>query len=188
MVSWNDQGVGGVRRFLERVWQWAVGLAEQRQATKDSQKTEKLANRLIKKVSEDIENFRFNTAIAAFMEFHNEVRSEPVSIQTAQNFLKLLYPFAPHLAEELHQRLGGKKNLQQEVWPDFDESKIADAEAEVVVQINGKVRGKVAVGANAEEAEVKAKALELAAVKQLMAQESIKRVIYVKGRLINLVV
>lgn len=188
MVSWNDQGVVGVRRFLDRVWQWVENFLENKPTAKDSPKTEKLINRLIKKVTEDIEHFRFNTAISAFMEFHNEIRSEAVTLQTIKNFLKLLYPFVPHLAEELHWKLGGKKVLQGEIWPEFDETKIADAETEVVVQVNGKVRGKVVVDINAGEVEVKAKAIELPTVKQLLAQDSIKRIIYVKGRLINLVV
>ncbi|MCL5009059.1 MAG: class I tRNA ligase family protein [Patescibacteria group bacterium] len=139
-------------------------------------------------MGEDIEAFRFNTAISAFMEFHNEIKAEPVSLGAAHSFLKLLYPFAPHLSEELYQKLGGKKVLQQEAWPEFNAALLVDSEVELVVQVNGKVRGKLIVDAGEEEAAVKAKALELPAVKQALVQDSVKRVIYIKGRLINLVV
>ncbi len=188
MVSWNDQGVVGVRRFLDRVWQWAEELSENTKPQNTSPKAEKLLHRLVKKVGEDIEAFRFNTAISAFMEFHNEIKAEPISLGAAQSFLKLLYPFAPHLSEELYQRLGGKKMLQQEAWPEFNAALLVDNETELVVQVNGKVRGKLIVGAGEEESAVKSKALELPAVKQALVQDSVKRVIYIKGRLINLVI
>ncbi|MCL5775029.1 MAG: class I tRNA ligase family protein [Patescibacteria group bacterium] len=188
MVSWNDQGVVGVRRFLDRVWQWAEEIAAAPKAKADSPKAEKLLHRLVKKVGEDIENFRFNTAISAFMEFHNEIKSEVVTPVLARTFLKLLYPFAPHISEELNQRLGGKKIVQSEAWPKYDKTKIAETEAEIVVQVNGKVRGKVLMSVNADEAEAKQKALDLPAVKQVATEPALKRVIYIKGRLINLVV
>ena len=188
MVSWNDQGVVGVRRFLDRVWQWAEEIAFASKPKAVSPKAEKLINRLIKKVGEDIENFRFNTAISAFMEFHNEIKGEAVTPAFARTFLKLLYPFAPHISEVLNQSLGGKKILQTEAWPEYDRAKIAETEAEIVVQVNGKVRGKIVMPVGASEAEAKQKALELSAVKQVAAETSLKRVIYIKGRLINLVV
>lgn len=188
MVSWNDQGVVGVRRFLDRLWQWAHEIAVDKKAINNSGKAEKLLHKLIKKVTEDIEAFRFNTAISAFMEFHNEIRGEKVNAVFARTFLKLLYPFASHITEELNQVLGGKKSLQAEIWPEYDKLKIIETEVEIVVQVNGKVRGKVVLAVDAEEGQAKQKALELQAVKQVIADSSIKRVIYVKGRLINFVV
>lgn len=187
-VSWNDQGVVGVKRFLDRVWGWINSVKGQGLRTKESDKAEKHLHRLIKKITEDIENFRFNTAISAFMEFHNQVKDEQVSKEFVQTFLKLLYPFAPHIAEELNFILGNKESLQKQEWPKYDESKTIDSEAEIIVQVNGKVKGKIIVSVNAQEAEVKEKALEIPAVKQALAQDSIKRTVYVKGRLVNLVI
>jgi len=188
MVSWNDQGVVGVRRFLDRVWQWTHEIAADKKTRSNSAKAEKLLHKLIKKVTEDIEGFRFNTAISAFMEFHNEIKGESVNTAFVRVFLKLLYPFASHITEELNSVLGGKKSLQAEAWPEYDKSKIIETETEIVVQVNGKVRGKVVLAVNADETQAKQKALELQAVKQVIGDSSIKRAIYVKGRLINFVV
>jgi len=189
-VSWNDQGVLGVRRFLERVWNWVNDILKDSkiERSKDSEKAERALHRLIKKVTEDIENFRYNTAVSSFMEFHNEVRQEPVSLKTIKTFLILLYPFVPHIAEELNLLLGGKKSMQSEKWPEYDPEKITEKDVDVVVQVNGKVRGRVTVPAGSKEDRVKAAAMELEGVKKAAAFDSIKRVIYVPDKLINLVI
>src|SRR5690606_38928494 len=115
--------------------------------------------KLIKAVTEDIENFRFNTAVSSFMKFINEVKDELISRDTFVEFLKVLYPFAPHISEELFAELGGKKSLQIQAWPKYNPKKVAAATVEVVVQVNGKVRDKLAVDANTSEEELKAQAL-----------------------------
>jgi leucyl-tRNA synthetase len=145
-------------------------------------------NKLIKKITEDLENFRYNTAVSAFMEFHNEIRQEPASLKSIKTFLILLYPFAPHIAEELNQVLGGKKSLQLADWPEFDPAKIIDQNVDIVVQVNGKVRGKIIVPTGSKEEQVKAEALKLEPVQKALAGTSIKRAIYVPNRLINLVI
>src|SRR4029077_497018 len=135
-----DQGVVGVKRFLDRIWVWVNGFvgaglarpirgrAAKASPYKDSEKTLRALNKLIKKITEDIEQFHFNTCISAFMEFHNEVKDEAISASSIKTFLKLLYPFAPHLSEELSSimapRLGsesssGKQSVQQEPWPTY---------------------------------------------------------------------
>jgi leucyl-tRNA synthetase len=116
------------------------------------------------------------------------VRHEPVSREKVKKFLILLYPFAPHVCEELSQILGGKKSLQLESWPTFDPAKVVEQNAEVVVQINGKVRGKVTVPFNSKEDQVKAEAVKLEPVQKALTGSSIKRAIYVPNRLINLVI
>jgi leucyl-tRNA synthetase len=188
-VSWNDQGVLGVRRFLDRVWSWA---AEAKKAKnnkqKDSERAERALHRLIKKVTEDIEAFRYNTAVSSFMEFHNEIKQEPVSKESIKKFLVLLYPFAPHICEELNQILGGKRSLQLESWPAFDPEKIQEQKAEIVVQVNGKVRGRITVAFGSKEEQVKAQAVKLEPVQKALAGSSAKRVIFVPNRLINLVI
>jgi leucyl-tRNA synthetase len=188
-VSWSDQGILGVRRFLDRVWAWAnEALKEKQKAQNESPKAEKALHRLIKKISEDTENFRFNTAISAFMEFHNEVRLEKAGVAYVRTFLKVLYPFAPHMSEELNSLLGGKKSLQAEQWPEYDDSKLAEETAEVVVQVNGKVRGRLTVERGSREDAVKQEALKIEGVKKAAELDSIKRVIFVPDRLINLVI
>lgn len=189
MIAWNDQGILGVRRFLDRVWSSAIKLKTENEKRKtDTERVQKLLNRLIKKITEDVENFSFNTSISSFMEFHNQVKDEPISAAAMKTFLTLLYPFAPHVAEELNTLLGGKKSLQLESWPKFDASKIVDTEVQVVVQVNGKVRGKLTVPAGSTESSVKEKALELESVQQALNSVTIKRVVYVPDRLINIVI
>ncbi len=184
MVSWSDQGIVGVYRFLDRVWNWG----NSQNGGKDSEKTQRAINKLIKKVTEDIENFRFNTSVSAFMEFYNAVKEEPISKESFKKFLAVLYPFAPHLTEELHQMLGGKKSLQLEKWPKFDESKLAESTVEIIIQVNGKVRGKITVMADSKEDAVKTEALKNEGVTRALAGNEIKRLVFVPNKLINLVV
>jgi leucyl-tRNA synthetase len=204
-VSWNDQGVLGVRRFLDRVWNWVhdkttsprpsphEGRVPKAGEVADSDVVQRALNKLIKKITEDIENFHFNTCISSFMEFHNDIKDEPVSRQSIKTFLTLLYPFAPHFCEELNQLISQSadkpiSSLQQAKWPNFDLSKIVDRTVEIVVQINGRVKAKLTVpNASGEEA-VKAQALEIEAVKQALGNSGIKRVVFVPNRLINLVI
>jgi leucyl-tRNA synthetase family protein len=213
MVAFNDKGVVGVKRFLDRVWDWVLdNIEHQKSNLKSSEKAEQELNKLIKKITEDIENFRFNTCISAFMEFYNQVREEQVSLVAVKTFLVLLYPFAPHIAEELNQlvsssanqrilrRQGYKgqvrksanqkiiKSLQLAKWPEFDSSKIVQKEVEIVIQINGKVKGKLQVAFDAVEEVVKTEVLKLPIVKQALTNDTIKRVVFVKNRLINLVI
>ncbi len=207
MVSWNNKGVVGVRRFLDRVWGWVNEIAEaphQKSAgrkvgrsevgeseVKDTEKVERSLNRLIKKITEDIEAFRFNTCISAFMEFHNEVKDEFITLESVKKFLVLLYPFAPHISEELYQRIGKSKSqttLQTASWPSFDPVMIIDKTVEIVLQINGRVKGKITAPSGSEETAVKELVMQLPAVKQALVGESVKRVIFVKDRLINLVI
>jgi leucyl-tRNA synthetase len=206
---WQTQGIVGVKRFLDRVWNWiserSVPIHGQlKEADKsasarlpsrdgsarytDSEKVTRALNKLIKKISEDIENFHFNTSVSAFMEFHNEVKDAPASVESVKIFLKLLYPFAPHITEELHQLIGGKKSLQLETWPTFDPKKIIDDTVEIVVQVNGKVKGKVTVPSGSDENTVKELGMNLTAVKILLEGHMVKRTIFVKDRLINLVI
>jgi len=186
---WQTQGIVGVRRFLDRVFEWAdrkIGKSENRNSA-ISDKVNRALHRLIKKITEDIENFRFNTCISAFMEFHNEVKDEQVDTEFVKTFLILLYPFAPHLCEELNQlvrKSASQKSLQFEPWPTYDPAMVLDQIVEIVVQVNGKFKGRVSTPAGSNEETVKNLAMNLPAV----SQASIKRVIFVKDRLINLVI
>lgn len=185
---WDTKGIIGVRRFLERVWWWGNAIAKQKKTVKDSQAAEKSLHKLIKKVSEDIENFRFNTAISSFMQFFNESKDEQLSAKSFIEFLKLLYPFAPHISEELFYLLGGKKSLQLQSWPKFDPKKVIESTTEVIIQINGKVKDKITVAVDAGEKVIEEKALASEKVKTALNGAKPKRVIVVKNKLVNIVV
>ncbi|MCX6797526.1 MAG: class I tRNA ligase family protein [Candidatus Doudnabacteria bacterium] len=191
-VSWNDHGVVGVKRFLDRVWEWAnrfkIPDLRFKNGKQTSEKAEKLLHKLIKKITEDIENFRFNTTISTFMEFYNQVKDEAVSQDYIKTFLALLYPFAPHFCEELNNALGGKESLQKEQWPVFDPNKVIENTVEMVVQINGKVKGKISIARDSDDDMVKEVVIKLDVVSKALVGDSIKRVIVVKNKLVNLVI
>jgi leucyl-tRNA synthetase len=186
----------GVKRFLDRVWGWVCSLpihgptikADKSASYTDSDKTSRALNKLIKKVTEDIEGFHFNTSVSAFMGFLNDVKDEQVSVESVKIFLKLLYPFAPHMTEELHLIMGGKKSLQLESWPKFDPKMVIDQTVEMVVQVNGKVKGKISIQFGADEKTVTGEGMSLPGVKIAVEGKDVKRVIFVQNRLINFVV
>ncbi|MBP9686481.1 MAG: class I tRNA ligase family protein, partial [Candidatus Doudnabacteria bacterium] len=189
-VAWNDKGIIGVRRFLDRVWGWCSQQVESKKSKvqqKDSVKVERAINKLTKKVGEDIEAQRFNTCISALMEFLNEVKDEQVSREIFVKFLTVLYPFAPHIAEELHAQVGGKKSLQLATWPKFDPKKIVEATVEFIVQINGKMKDKVQLPLNTTESEAVAQAKTLEKVHAALDGATIRKTIFVPNRLVNFV-
>jgi len=185
MVLWNDKGVVGVARFLDRVWNWINGFKKDQ---KDSDKAQRALHKLIKKVTEDLSDFHFNTCISAFMEFHNEVKDEAISESSVKTFLTLLYPFAPHISEELHELIGGKKSLQLETWPKFDPALVIDQTVEIIIQINGKVKGKLTMARGVDQKLVEAEAMKLEPIKQALASDTVKRAVFVPNRLLNLVI
>ena len=187
-VAWSDQGVIGVRRFLERVWLMGETVAKNNFSAKSSKNAEAALHKLIKKVTEDIENFRFNTAISSFMQFMNEIKDEPVDKKLMQTFLQVLYPFAPHISEELSELLGNKKSVQQSAWPKADLSKLIESSVEVVVQINGKVRDKFSVPAETSAKDIEKQALSLEKITVALAGAKPKRVIVIKNKLVNIVI
>lgn len=182
-IAWSKDGVVGPRRFLERVWK----LQEKVSKSADS-KLFKLLNKTIKKVSEDIDAMRFNTAISALMILSTEIQNAAnISKSDFKKFLQILSPFAPHIAEEIWQELGEKKSINLSTWPSWDENAIQDDEVKIIVQVNGKVRGEVYIGAHEGEAEARAYALNDEGIKKHITGEP-KKVIFVPNRLINIVV
>lgn len=194
MVSWNDQGILGVRRFLERLWGWVHVASNGDTQVHSSELTERALNKLIKKITEDLEQFHFNTCISAFMEFHNEIKNEAISLDSIKKVLILLYPFAPHVMEELNQVISKSsdqvivRSLQFEEWPQVDESKIVESTSEVVIQVNGKVKGKVTIPFGSTEEAVTAEAVKIPVVTEMLKGETVKRSVYVPNKLLNLVV
>ncbi len=189
---WNTRDVPGSHRFLQRVWRMIIGdddnepLLAGGHAEAD---VERALQKLIKKVGEDYEAMKFNTAIAAMMEFVNLIfRAGEISKGQAERFVLLLSPMAPHIAEELWERLGHDESLAYEPWPAFDEQMIVEETLELPVQVNGKMRGRISVAADADEDAIVAAALADEKVAKFTEGKEIIKKIVVPGRLVNLVV
>lgn len=185
---WNQKGILGVKRFLDRIWAYVTRDMKHTTPSALNDKAERLLHQTIKKVGEDIDNFRFNTAISALMILFNEIEKENISGDTAKIFLKLLAPFAPHLAEELWNVLGNKKSIYMEAWPEFDPILIESEDYDLIIQINGKMRDKVRVLKNLEKPQVEKIVLSREIVKKYISGAKIKKIIFVSNRLINIVI
>ena len=193
---WNTRGVEGTHRFLNRVWRLVAGneaddgghapaLAD----VEPTREQQRLIHQTIAKVTEDIEAMRFNTAISSLMELTNAAYKWPqMPRAAAETLVLLLAPLAPHLAEELWQRLGSTESLAYHAWPAADPALLKADVLEIPVQVNGKVRGKISVPAEAQESEVIEIAKADQNVSKHLAGQSLKRAIYVRGRIVNFVV
>ena len=193
-IAWNTNSIAGVSRFLERVYNLIekVGLEEE---INDSKEIERVINETIKKVGEDIEEFKFNTAIAQMMICLNSFEEETkkgnkISRNTFSNFIQILSPFAVHICEEIWQNvLGNDSSIHASAWPAFDEAKIVKEEIEMSLQISGKFRGTFLVKNNVEDEELKQIIKDLDLYKKYVLNEiEIKKIIIVKNRLINIVI
>jgi leucyl-tRNA synthetase len=184
-IPWDEKGVVGVFRFLERVWK----LQEKVGVKNENKKIEKVLHQTIKKVGEDIEVMKFNTAVSQLMILTNGLADEKIIGRAAwQAFLETLAPFAPHLAEELWEKLGNKKSVHLAEWPKYNPALIIEEEIDLIIQINGKVRDSIKVKAAISEEEAKKVAVESEKVKKWIDGQKIKKIIFVKGRLVNIVV
>ena len=197
MKPWNPNGIEGVHRFLQKVWRECVGRegevnAKIADTVTDSTELIKLLHETIKKVGDDIEGLRFNTAISQMMIFTNALQKAPhVSRRTMQTFLQLLAPFAPHLGEELWGRLGGAPGaatIMNVPWPQFDAATLHSSEVKLVFQVNGKHRGDQMVAVGLSEADALATAHSHPRVAPHLEGKTIKRIVYVPGKILNLVV
>ena len=188
MKAWNTGSIIGVRRFLEKVWRLEERIQNPESRIKNSN-IESLVHRTIKKVTEDIEELKFNTAISSLMICVNELeKSESISKILYSQFLILLSPLAPHIAEELWSNSGEKKSIFLAPWPKYDKKKIVAESVNVAVQVNGKVRAVIAVVHGTSEDDVKAQALSDANVKLHLADKTVRKVIYVPGKIVSIVV
>jgi leucyl-tRNA synthetase len=195
-TEWESSGVAGTRRFLDRVWRLAVDQETGEPSGKlstdgglDNRDLERALHGAIKKVTAAVGDLRFNTAISEMMIFVNEATKAAV-VPTAwfAQFVTILAPFAPHLGEELWQRLGHTTSITYAPWPAFDEAKLARDAMLIAVQVSGKLRGQIEVALDATEASIIAAAKADEKVQGFLEGKAIKREIYVKGRLVNLVV
>ena len=203
-IAWNTSSMVGSRRFIERVWK--LGEKVEALSTEDSrgrgpvraervpQPAEKTAvlralHKSIKKVSDDIEGLRFNTAISTLMITMNELEKAPtISREEYEIVLKLLAPFAPHVTEELWSNLGNKGSIHASPWPLFNAHLATDSELTIMVQINGKVRGSFTAAAETGDNDLKNMAQNIDGIDKWLSGKNIVKVIVVKGRLVNIVV
>ncbi len=190
---WNMHGVEGVYRFLSKTWRTVIDeeTGAVHSAVQDAEadaKTAKLLNQTIKKVGDDIENFAFNTAISQMMIFINHMSKQAVRSKSAlEKFVLVLSPLAPHVGEELWQRLGHAGTLAYVDWPEYDSELIKEKELELAVQVLGKIKDRIVVSADASEETIKEEALASEKVQAAIAGKTVRKVIVIKSRLVNIV-
>ena len=185
--DYRDQGIAGPHGFLARIWQ---SVLEAQDGAPDAT-VEKKLHQTIRQITQQVANLQYNTAIAALMEYLNVVRAGGRTARRAEvePLVIMLAPFAPHIAEELYERLGHSEGLfGSAAWPAFDEAKAAENSVEIAVQVNGKVRARLVVAIDADEATVKAEAVKLENVTRHTEGKTVRKQIYVPGKLLNLVV
>ena len=184
-APWSSQSVKGCKRFLDRVWNMAESAEDSDRIT---EKNEAAIHRTIKKVGEDIENMKFNTAIAAMMSLVNDFAGNGTTRGEMKILLKLLNPFAPHITEELWESYGEKNMLAKSDWPKFDEGKIKETEVTMAVQVCGKLKGRITVPADSEDSTVIDAACADEKVAELLKNGSMVKSIVVKNKLVNLII
>lgn len=186
-IPWDTQGVIGVRRFIEKVWGIYNGKVKIEKQCSDELIT--LAHQTIKKVSNDIESQDYNTAVSSLMILANKISDETIMTKfVAESFLKMLAVFAPHVGEELWQTLGNKKSIMIAAWPNFDEGRLLNKNIKLVVQINGKVRDIIDADVDITEQEAEKLARQSEKVAKFIEGKKIVNIIFVPGKLINLVI
>lgn len=185
---WDDKAINGVSRFLYRIWKIGKNLNE-----KSSEEVEKSLNKLIKKVGDDIEGLKFNTAISSMMEFVNLAEKQGICENDFKKLVLILAPFAPHLSEYLWQDFDSNpfsngESVTTQMWPQYDEALVNEAKVSIVIQVNGKVRATLLIPKDVDDKEVQKKAQENEVVKKWLDGKKINKVIFVKNRLINFVI
>ena len=183
--DWNGKGIIGIYRFLNRVW----ALAQKTKIAEQDSKLETLRHRTIKKVTEDMENLRYNTAIAALMEYSNALsQADSISKEQIKTLLILLAPFMPFVTEELWQQLGNKESVHDQKWPTYNPALVQEEMMRLVLQVNGKGRDVVGAPTGITEEEAKKLALSNIQIQKWLAGKDPKRIIFVPKRLINIVI
>ncbi len=184
-IAWSTDNMIGPRRFLERIWNIQNKLGGE----KDDKELLSLIHKTIKKVSQDIEEMKFNTAISQMMILVNEMENKDfVNKENFETFLKILAPFAPHITEEIWESLGYSESIHLEEWPKYDEALTKDEKHIVVIQVNGKVRSEIEIEDGEDEESVKKRALEDEKIQKWIEGKEIKKTVYIVNKLVNLVV
>jgi len=186
---WDPRGILGIERFLKRFWKYATSEKTIEGDTEKQKSAHQLLEKTIKKVGDDIESFKFNTAISALMILLNELEKSPKLEKAGmQSLLKLMHPFAPHIAQELWSEMGEKTYLDFESWPVYDPALVKDKTIPFALQVNGKTRDVLEVNAEITENEAKELALSRDKIKRAIGNATPKKMIYVKERLLNIVI
>lgn len=190
-IAWNENGLEGSRKFLDRVWRLIVdeeGKMRDRITTINDGRLTKVYHQTVKKVTEDMANLHFNTAISQLMVFVNEANKvDALPYEYVEGFVQLLAPIAPHIGEELWQILGNEESLTYVPWPTYDEAALVEDEVEVVFQVNGKLRGKQNVARGLIKEELEQIAMNHEAVKEFIEGKTVRKVIAVPDKLVNIV-
>jgi leucyl-tRNA synthetase len=197
--SWSSTGIEGIYRFINRMWSLIMEKREQPTepaSAEDLKALRRMTHKTIKRVTADLQAFRFNTALAALMEFNNYLLKAKGSNvfgteawnEALRSLVLMCAPIMPHVSEELWEELGGAYSVHTQAWPRFDEELAADEMVTLVVQVNGRVRARLNVPADIAAEEAKAAALASPNVKQYIAGKEVQQLIYVPGRLVNIVV
>ncbi|EPE2356915.1 leucine--tRNA ligase [Enterococcus hirae] len=190
-IAWSENGLEGSRKFLDRVWRLIVdenNKMRDRITTLNDGKLDKVYHQTVKKVTEDYENLHFNTAISQLMVFVNEAyKVDALPYEYIEGFVQLLAPIAPHMGEELWAILGNEEGISYAAWPTYDESALVEDEIEVVFQINGKVRGKANVSRDLPKDELEKIAMNNETIKENIAGKTVRKVIVVPNKLVNIV-
>ncbi|PFJ19499.1 leucine--tRNA ligase [Bacillus cereus] len=188
-IAWSENGLDGARRFLDRVWRLFVqdnGELSEKITDTPNKELEKAYHQTVKKVTEDYAELRFNTAISQMMVFINDAyKAETLPKEYVEGFVKMIAPVAPHIGEELWSKLGYNETITYASWPTFDESKLVEDEVEIVVQVMGKVRAKLTMKKDASKEEMEQLALE--AIQEQIEGKTVRKVIVVPGKLVNVV-
>jgi leucyl-tRNA synthetase len=184
-TEWSDKGVTGCHRFLNKIW----NLGGKTSSVEKSGDLERIIHQTIKKVSEDIDSFRFNTAVSSLMILVNEMdKAKTVPLKGYETLIKLISPMAPHMAEEIWSQLKKKDSIFSEKWPEYDPNLIKKETFELIIQVNGKVRDKMEVKAGTPKEKIQELTLEREKVKRWIERKEIKKVVFIPGKLINLVI
>jgi len=199
-VTWDEEGIVGAERFLQRTWRLCLlqpssTADNSRQPDSDAEALRRATHKTVKRVTEDIDAFKFNTALAAMMEFSNSLWASmekhgpsSASREATEILIRLLAPFAPHIAEELWSRRGGPYSVHQQPWPTYDAALTRDDTVTLIVQVNGKVRDRITVPAEIGDVEARQQALDSQRIRQHLNNRAPKKVIIVSGQLVNIVV
>ena len=185
-APWSMESIRGCMKFLDRVWNMQDFLVE---GDEYSEKFEKMMHKAIQKVSNDIEEMKFNTSVATFMTMVNEFyKAKTINKAEYKTFLQLLNPFAPHMTEEIYERIGEKATIANTKWPEYDEAKTIEDKIEIPVQINGKLKATISINRDADQDEVKQAVNANETIQNAIAGKNVVKEIYVKNKIYNIVV
>lgn len=188
---WSTEGINGANRWVNRVWRLMIDDEDKlrdRITTVNDHKLDKIYNQTVKKVTDDYENLRFNVAISSMMVFVNECyKQDSLFLDYMEGFVKLVSPIIPHMAEELWSKFGHDDSITYAKWPEYDESKLVDDEVQIVVQVNGKVRARIKVAADASKDATQEAAMSDDKIKADIEGKTVRKVIVVPGKIVNIV-